>query len=157
MPDPTDWEDHYRTGDTPWDKGAASPALLEALERVPMSGRILVPGCGLGHDVRALTGAAGAEVLGIDIAPSAVAAARAILAAGGESYELADFFALPAAMMGAFDWVWEHTCYCAILPACRGEYVEAARSALRPGGQFLGVFYLDPSQPLATDGPPFET
>ncbi len=152
----TDWEAHYQSGDTPWEKGAASPALLEALARVSLRGRILVPGCGLGHDARALA-AAGAEVVGIDIAPSAIAAARANPGVAKERYELADLFALPAAMRSAFDWVWEHTCYCALPPAQRSDYVRAVAGALRPGGELLGVFYLDPGQPLPTDGPPFET
>jgi SAM-dependent methyltransferase len=153
---PTDWEAHYTSGDLPWDKGAPSPALLEALERVMMRGRVLVPGCGLGHDVRALA-AAGAEVVGLDISTSAVAAAERAPKVGSERYVCGDLFALPAEFAGAFDWVWEHTCFCAIDPARRAEYVRACAQALRPGGDFLGVFYVDPGQALATEGPPFET
>ena len=150
-----DWEAHYQSCDLPWDKGAASPALLEALEQVPVRGRVLVPGCGLGHDVRAL--AARAEsVTGVDLAPSAVAAASALPGPANVRFAEADLFALPAELRGAFEWVWEHTCFCAIDPARRPDYVEAVAGALRAGGQFLGVFYLDPGQTLATDGPPFE-
>jgi SAM-dependent methyltransferase len=152
----TDWEDHYRRGETPWNKGEASPALLEALQRVTVRGRVLVPGCGLGHDVRALA-AAGVEVVGLDISPTGVKEAEAQPRVRDERYLLGDFFALPAELTGAFDWVFEHTCYCAINPARRDEYVAACARALRPGGQFLGIFYLDPAQPLPTDGPPFET
>lgn len=129
---------------------------MEALERVPVRGDVLVPGCGLGHDVRALA-AAGALPVGLDIAASAVAAAQAQPARGGERYVLADLFALPPSLVSAFDWIWEHTCYCAIDPSARPGYVEACARALRPGGQFLGVFYLDPGQALSTAGPPFET
>ncbi len=154
---PTDWEDHYRAGNLPWDKGGPSPGLTEFLEEEKIAGRVLVPGCGLGHDVRALA-RSGADVVGADIAPSAVTAARA--AAGSSSgchFELADFFSLPPSLCGVFDWVWEHTCFCAIDPAMRPRYVESARRALRGGGSFLGVFYLDPGQALKSDGPPFET
>ena len=55
---PTDWEDHYRTGDMPWDKGAPSPGLVDFLTSEPVRGRVLVPGCGLGYDVRALAATA---------------------------------------------------------------------------------------------------
>lgn len=152
---PTDWEDHYRRAEMPWDKGAPSPALLDYLAADPLRGRVLVPGCGLGHDVRALAATAD-EVVGIDIAPSAIKAARAVPQVGGESYELADLFALPQKFRGAFDWVWEHTCFCAIDPSQRPAYVSAVAETLRPGGHLLAIFYLDPGQDSPADGPPFE-
>lgn len=152
----TDWEAHYQAADTPWDKGEASPALIEALKTVPVRGRVLAPGCGRGHDVRALAAVA-EEALGIDIAPSAVESAQAQRGPANARFALADLFALPAEMRGAFDWVWEHTCFCAIDPSMRAGYVQAVAGALRAGGQFLGIFYLDPGQALATDGPPFES
>ena len=39
--------------------------------RGPFQGRILVPGCGLGHDVRAAAAAENA-VIGFDLAPEAI-------------------------------------------------------------------------------------
>src|SRR5258706_13876663 len=78
----TDWEAHYQAGDTPWEKGEASTALLEALERVPVGGRVLVPGCGLGHDVRALP-EKGQEGVGIDLAPWAGAPPRGFAGPAG--------------------------------------------------------------------------
>jgi methyl halide transferase len=152
---PTDWESKYQASDTPWDKGAPSPGLLDFLAEHPVSGRVLVPGCGLGHDVRALA-AGGAEVLGIDIAPSAVEAARKFPHVGRESYEHADLFALPPSMRAGFDLAWEHTCFCAIDPAMRPAYVEAVADALAPGGHLLAVFYLDPGNDHPEEGPPFE-
>ena len=71
----TNWEAQYQAADTPWDKGAASPGLIDYLLENPVRGRVLVPGCGFGHDVRALAGTAD-EVIGIDIAPSAIDGAR---------------------------------------------------------------------------------
>jgi SAM-dependent methyltransferase len=152
---PTDWESKYQASDTPWDKGAPSPGLVAFLAEQPVNGRVLVPGCGLGHDVRALA-AGGAEVIGIDIAPSAVGAARKFPPAGGERYEHADLFALPPHLRGSFDWVWEHTCFCAIDPAMRAAYVEAVAGALRAGGHLLAAFYLDPGNDHPDEGPPFE-
>ena len=152
---PTDWESKYQAGDTPWDKGGPSPGLLDFLAEQPVRGRVLVPGCGLGHDVRAL--AAGAEeVVGLDIAPSAVEGARGFPRVGGERYEQADLFDLPPPLRGHFDWVWEHTCFCAIDPSQRAAYVEAVTGALRPGGHLLAVFYLDPGNDSPEEGPPFE-
>ena len=88
----TDWESRYQVGDMPWEKGLASPPLLELLGKFQDwgSGPVLVPGCGLGHDVRAL-GVLGIPVLGLDLAPSAVARAREFPGTGMESYELGNF------------------------------------------------------------------
>lgn len=152
---PTDWEAQYQKGETPWDKGGPSPGLLDFLAQEPLTGRVLVPGCGLGYDVRAIAPQA-AEVIGLDIAPSAVAAAQAYPPTGRESYTAADLFDLPASLRGSFDWVWEHTCFCAIDPAMRPAYVEAVAGALRPGGRLLAVFYLDPGNSSPDEGPPFE-
>ncbi len=151
----TDWEAQYQAGDTPWDKGAPSPGLVDYLAEHPVHGRVLVPGCGFGYDVRALTETAD-EVLGIDIAPSAVEGARKFPGSGRERYEMADLFNLPEEMRGTFDWVWEHTCFCAIQPAQRIAYVEAVAEALKPGGHLLAIFYLDPGNASPDEGPPFE-
>lgn len=153
---PTDWDERYRTGETPWDKGAPHPALIAFLKAQPVHGRVLVPGCGLGHDVRALAATAD-EVTGLDIAPAAIRASKAQPAIGGERYVLGDLFALPPAMRGAFDCVFEHTCFCAIDPGLRTDYVAAVAGALRPGGHLLAIFYLDPGLDPGEGGPPFGT
>ena len=150
----TDWESHYVTGDMPWEKGAAHPALIHFLKSNPVHGRVLVPGCGLGHDVRALAATAD-EVVGLDISPSAVKRAKAHPAVGGERYVLGDLFALPPSLRGVFDAVFEHTCFCAIPPERRADYVSAVASGLVPGGLLLAVFYLDPGLDPGQTGPPF--
>jgi SAM-dependent methyltransferase len=149
---PTDWEQRYKTGDTPWDKSAPHPALVDFLEMQPLRRKILVPGSGLGHDVRAISRGDN-EVTGIDIAPSAVERARTFQKSAGENYRLADLFDLPPELCGVFDWVWEHTCFCAIDPARRADYARSVADALKPGGHLLAVFYLDPGN--GDDGPPF--
>jgi SAM-dependent methyltransferase len=147
-----DWETRYQTGDTPWEKGEAAPPLVEWLARNEIDGRILVPGCGSGHDVRALA-RAGADPVGIDIAPSAIQRAAALPRAGEEVYEVADLFALPEHLTGIFDWVFEHTCFCAIDPLRRADYVAGVMTALKPGGHLLAIFYINPGHD--GDGPPF--
>jgi SAM-dependent methyltransferase len=151
----TDWESHYQQKDTPWEKGEPSPGLVDFLATEPVHGRVLVPGCGFGHDVRALAATAD-EVIGLDVAPSAVEAADRLPKAGHERYSLGDLFNLPPEMRGAFDWVFEHTCFCAINPAQRPAYVEAVAGALKPGGRLLAIFYLDPGNDSPDEGPPFE-
>lgn len=151
---PTDWEARYQQRDTPWEKGGPHPGLLDWLTTHELKGPILVPGCGTGHDVRALATKTN-EVLGLDLAPSALKLAQAFPPAGTERYELGDLFALPKRFQESFDWVFEHTCFCAIDPALRPKYVESIHGVLKPGGQLLAIFYLDPGLPPGESGPPF--
>ena len=141
------WDQHYRDQHTPWDKGAPAPPLLEWLEANPetMQGRVFVPGCGLGHDVRAVAACSGVSaVIGLDLSPQAVEMAGRFPVSGAESYETGDLFDLEPHHHEAYDWAWEHTCFCAIDPELRDAYVEAVFQALKPGGSLLGAFYMNP-------------
>ncbi len=148
-----DWEDHWQRGETPWEKGGPAPPLLEYLEEWDngsiTGSTILVPGCGSGHDVRALA-AAGARVTGLDIAPTAIELAGSIPRVNGERYRQGSFFEWRDE---AYDAIWEHTCFCAIDPSDRDRYAAAAARLVKPGGRLIGVFYLDPDHD--EDGPPF--
>ena len=157
-----DWDQRYRQGNTPWDKGRASPALIYWLKNYPgrILGHILIPGCGTGHDVRAIADAEPtSSPLGIDISSTAIATCLQNKVHDNEQYEQTDLFQLSRKFHAAFDWVWEHTCYCAIDPSKRPQYVSAIASALKPGGIFLGIFYLNPEVDATTpnDGPPHGT
>ncbi|SDT86433.1 Thiopurine S-methyltransferase (TPMT) [Verrucomicrobium sp. GAS474] len=154
-PSPTDWQARYEAADTPWDKGVAAPPLVDYLARHPMSGSILVPGCGRGHEVRALAAAPGARVTGLDLAPTAVEQARGASAGMTERpcFLEGDFLhPMPAEWGGPFDWIVEHTCFCAILPSERPAYARATAALLRPGGKLFAIFYMTPGH---DDGPPF--
>ena len=115
--------------------------------------RIAVPGCGRGHDCRLLA-SRGYRVWGFDFAEAAVTEARRLASREGVSVavERRDVFTLDKDYRGFFDGVWEYTCFCAIDPARREEYVQIIHAILRPGGRLLACFY-----PLreGTDGPPF--
>jgi SAM-dependent methyltransferase len=150
----TNWQEHYEKNDTPWEKGAPHPALVEFLRREPIAGTVFVPGCGFGHDVRALAATAD-EVVGLDMAPAAIRTARQHPAVGGERYVQGDLFALPKNLRGVFDWVFEHTCFCAIDPARRADYVKSIAAALNPGGRLLAIFFLSPQMDPGETGPPF--
>jgi len=154
------WDDRYQAGDTPWDKGAAAPPLLEWMSiHGALTGEILVPGCGLGHDVRAIASAdLNTQVIGLDVARTAVERASAFPKAGSETYQAANLFDLPSDLNARFDWVFEHTCFCAIEPSRRADYALAAARALKPHGHLLAIFYLnpwDPGEEPDGGGPPF--
>jgi SAM-dependent methyltransferase len=148
------WETRYQTQDMPWEKGAPSPGLVDFLATHPnLPGEtVCVPGGGTGHD--ALEWAkAGFRVYGYDLAPSAVrlSAERAQAAGLRADFRLADL--LRDEPPFRFDWIFEHTLFCAIQLEERALYVNAIRRWLKPGGHYLAVNYLIPDQ----DGPPFGT
>ena len=151
--DPLFWQKKYEAGDRPWDKGSPAPALLDFLSQQQIKGDVLVPGCGSGHDVRALA-QQGASVIGMDFAPAAIAWASSFPFAGNEKYELANFLDLPTKWHARFDWIVEHTCFCAISPDRRPDYVQSCLRALRPGGKLLAIFYLKTGLP-PDEGPPY--
>jgi SAM-dependent methyltransferase len=152
--EPAFWEDLYGRGGDGWELGQPAPPLVEFVEATPPPrGRVAVPGCGRGHDVRFLA-RHGYEAVGFDFSTTAVAAARALAEreAVAASFEQRDIFSLAAEHTNAFDGVWEYTCFCAIDPRRRAEYVHAIRGILKPGGWLLACFY-----PIRTGGagPPF--
>lgn len=146
------WEHLYLHGGDGWEMGRPTPPLARYLTAHPLVAgqRALVVGCGRGHEAILLGQVSDplAQVIGIDIAPSAVQLATAQAQAAGVSgsvrFLLQDLFAWTRedpSQVGAFDLVIEHNCFCAIEPSQRESYVEAVRALLRPGGRLLGLFY----------------
>ena len=43
-----------------------------------------------------------------------------------------------------FDWLFEHTLFCAIDPSHRDHYVAALKRWLKPEGKYVAVFYMIP-------------
>ena len=156
--DPRDleWQRRYEENDTPWDKGAPAPPLVAYLRENSISGHVLVPGCGRGHEVRLLAMQPNTSVVGLDLSASAIAQAQSVphppTAAGKAIFLTGDFFHLAPDLTNSFNWLVEHTCFCAIEPSQRSDYVLAAASALREGGKLFGIFYLNPD---TKTGPPF--
>jgi SAM-dependent methyltransferase len=154
--DPQFWEGLYQHGHDRWELGDASPALAAHLQKSPLPrGRVAVLGCGRGHDAR-LFARLGYEIWAFDFAAPAIAEATALAERERLAiyFEQRDLFTLAADYHGFFDGVWEYTCFCAIDPARRPEYVNLVKTLLKPTGWYLACFW-----PLGrgTDGPPFPT
>lgn len=151
---PQAWEDRYQAGGDRWNLGCPTPPFISLLsaDNAPKPGKIAVLGCGKGHDAL-LFAESGFEVVGFDFAPSAIA--KAIDTAEARKIKAQfwqrDIFTLNEDFANCFDYVLEHTCFCAIDPAKRFQYVEVVKSILRPGGKLIGLFYTH-NRP---DGPPF--
>ncbi len=144
----------YQNGEVPWDKGAPSPAMKQYLERHPVRGRALVPGCGRGHEV-ALAVEHGLDATGLDIAPTAAAEALARYPHLEKHFVTGSLFDPPDDLRGVFDVVLEHTCMSALPPTLRAEYRRGIDLTLRPGGLLIGVWFINPSLGPGNEGPPF--
>jgi SAM-dependent methyltransferase len=150
----TDWEQNYQDGHTPWNKGLPSPPMLEWVLQNRPQGRALIPGCGVGHDVAMLV-EKGLDAYGLDIAPTAIAMAHAAYLDQKNRFVLGDLFATSAEWQGSFDYLFEHTCLCALPPEWRTRYETAAHQLLKPGGQIVGIWFINPEMDPDESGPPF--
>jgi cyclopropane fatty-acyl-phospholipid synthase-like methyltransferase len=149
------WENRYQSKDMPWEKGEASPGLVDflAANSCQQGQSVCIPGCGSGHDVREFA-RAGFEAHGFDLAPSAFTLAMAKTKAAGlnAKFALTDF--LHDEPPQKFDWLFEHTLFCAIQPRERDAYVRAVLRWLKPTGHYLAVNYIVIE---GDGGPPWRT
>ncbi|NEQ27611.1 MAG: methyltransferase domain-containing protein, partial [Microcoleus sp. SIO2G3] len=148
------WEQRYQEKTTGWDLGQAAPAFVSLLNSQPIltPGRTALLGCGRGYDAL-LFAEHGFEVVGFDFATSAIAEATSLAQAAGSTAKFLqrDIFDLATEFTQDFDYVVEHTCFCAIPPERRMEYVQLVRSLLRPKGELIALFFTH-NRP---GGPPF--
>lgn len=142
------WDLRYAARFAPWDAGRVPAGLVDWVARTPAARRILVPGCGSGHDVRFLA-EAGRDVLGIDFSAAALEAARAVLGPHAARAIQADFFApLPGE---PFDAVYERAFLCALPRRLWPDWGRRVAQVVKPGGLLAGHFYFDAGE----RGPPF--
>jgi SAM-dependent methyltransferase len=145
------WEKRFATGDMPWDRGEANPQLgawraTGALKPC----RILVPGCGSGHEVAALA-AARFEVTALDYSPEAIARTRARLDAESLKATVIEADALAWQPEKPFDAIYEQTCLCALYPDQWRAYADQLHRWLTPSGKLFALFVQFP-RPGAADG-----
>jgi SAM-dependent methyltransferase len=152
------WEERYRSNKTGWDIGQAAPPFVSYLEEAsaPSAGKIIVLGCGRGHDALFFA-QKGFQVTGVDFAPSAINVCRERAAKLGlqqrTHFEARNIFELLPQYQNTFDYVLEHTCFCAIPPERRPNYVELVAGLLKPGGKIIALFFTHGQE----GGPPYDT
>lgn len=134
-----DWDQHYASGELPWDTGEPDPHLVELVEQgLIKPGRTLEIGCGTGTNAIWLA-ARGFDVHGIDIAPLAIEKAEAKRRAAGANlrFSVLDFMrdALPA---GPFDFVFDRGVLHVFDEAAeRARFAQRVADLLRERGQWL--------------------
>ncbi|MEQ8275094.1 MAG: class I SAM-dependent methyltransferase [Deltaproteobacteria bacterium] len=138
-----DWNNSYvETTTTPWipaDDGTQPHPLLEEHARRGFggAGRVLELGCGVGANA-AFLAERGADVLGVDIAASAIAWGKnAFGPVGGRlSLEVGDSLGLDVAA-GSFDFLLDSWCLHHIPVHLMPRHVSRAAEALRHAGELL--------------------
>lgn len=145
--DPDFWNLRYEARFAPWDAGKV-PARLRAFVAARPPGKVLLPGCGSGWEVRAFA-EAGWDALAIDFSAQAVEIAQALLGPLASRVHRADFFeAIPEA---PFDVVYERAFLCALPRRLWPRWAERVAELVTAGGAVAGFFYFDEGN----RGPPF--
>ena len=127
----------------PWDIGKPQPAFTRLADRGLLSGRLLDSGCGTGENVL-LAAARGADAMGVDISPQAIARARDKTAERGLSarFEVAD--ALRLGQLGlTFDVLIDSGVFHIFDDADRERYVASLAAVLPAGGRCYLMCFSD--------------
>jgi methyl halide transferase len=134
-----DFELRYVKGDVPWEHGMADPMLAEGLALAGLKGgRALDIGSGLGTQSFWLA-AQGFEVVGCDLAQTAVRMATERIEAGmAIRFEVLNI--LEASPAGApFDLVVDRGCFHSVAAADRSRFVDRVAALLTPGGYWISL------------------
>jgi cyclopropane fatty-acyl-phospholipid synthase-like methyltransferase len=129
------WDDSY-TGDrpAPWDLGRPQPAVVRLSAEGAFVGPVLDAGCGSGENALAIA-ARGVEVVGVDVAPTAIMQAQEKAAARGvaATFRVAD--ALRLDRLGqSFQSVLDCGLFHTFDDDERAAYVESLAAVTMPGG-----------------------
>ena len=130
-----EWDASYTDGASPlWDIGRPQPTFVRLADEGRLTGRLLDAGCGTGENAL-LAASRGAEVTGFDVAPTAIARARAKASERGLAarFEVADALDLGRLSLTA-DTVIDSGVFHVFGDADRARYVASLAAVLRPAG-----------------------
>lgn len=146
--EPGFWSERFEQQFMPWDQAGVPQRLQQFVAQAPAPLATLIPGCGLGHEVRFFA-EAGWDVCAIDFSATAVAQARAGLGRWAERVVEADFFTFTPPFQPGL--IYERAFLCA-LPRSTWVRVIDRYAALLPSGALLAGFFFFDTHPK---GPPF--
>jgi SAM-dependent methyltransferase len=148
------WNEAFRNQTDGWEQGMPSPVLAArkaAVAKVVSPGaKLLVPGCGRGHDAELLA-TWGYQVTALDFSVEAEREFRRLYPDSKVTFIRGDVFEFLKAHAKTFQAIFEHTIFCAIDPLRRPDYLSAAHQSLVESGHWLGVFFMLDHE----GGPPF--
>jgi pimeloyl-ACP methyl ester carboxylesterase len=141
----------------PWDRDRPHPTLVDWVETGRGTGdgrRAVVVGCALGADAEYLSGL-GFDVVGFDIAESAIRAVRDRHPDSAVRYLTADLLDPPAGWLQAFDLVLEIYTVQALPEAVRANAIGNVARMVAPGGTLLVVSAARTDDDHPVDPPPW--
>jgi SAM-dependent methyltransferase len=137
------WDDSYRDGPAPWDIGRPQAAVARLVDEGAFVGPVLDAGCGTGENALGVA-AAGLQVLGVDVAPTAVSMARDKASARGLD---AEFVVADALGLARLDRLFATVLDCGLFHTFdadeRTEYVESLASVTAAAGTLLLLCFSD--------------
>jgi SAM-dependent methyltransferase len=137
------WDASYRDGRAPWDIGRPQPAIVRVAAAGGFAGAVLDAGCGTGENALHVA-SLGLSVLGVDVAPAALAIARA--KAGDRRIEVAfaEADALQLERLGRrFDTVMDCGLFHTFDAAERPGYVASLASVTEQNGTLYVLCFSD--------------
>jgi methyl halide transferase len=135
---PSDWNQRYVAGETPWDSGLVSKELIRVLDAEKIAPcRTVELGCGTGTNSIFLA-SRGFEVTGLDCAPTALAQARKKAAEAGAKVGFleADLCRLELELE-PFDFIFDRGCYHSVRRLDIAGFLKSLRRLSRPGTRYL--------------------
>lgn len=138
MPEPRDWDQRYRVGQTPWDSGIRSRELARLLDSGGLAPcRAIELGCGTGTNAVFLA-EQGFTVTAIDDSEPALEQARRRAAEAGAAVrflkaDLCDF----QLDVGVFDFVFDRGCYHCVRTVDLPGYLATLERITQPGSWYL--------------------
>jgi SAM-dependent methyltransferase len=142
-----DFEESYRSGDTPWDIGGPQPEIVALAGEGEIVGDVLDLGCGTGENALYLA-SLGRRVVGVDTSPVAIERAREKAAARGlpAAFVVADALHL-ARLRRRFETAIDCGLFHALEPEERRPYAESLCEALSPGAALHLLCFSDEEPP----------
>lgn len=137
------WDASYLDGPAPWDTGRPQPAVVRVASGGGFAGTVLDVGCGTGENTLHVA-ALGRPVLGVDVAGTALAIARAKAADRGIEAEFALADALRLERLGRrFDTVLDCGLFHTLDGGERAEYAASLASVTEYGGILYVLCFSD--------------
>lgn len=139
---PDDWDTPY-AGTPPWDIGRPQTPFIELADSDRLHGRVLELGCGTGEHTL-LAAEKGLEATGVDLAPTAIAKARAKAHARGLDARFLVLDALTVDSLGeTFDVVIDCGFFHVLSDAGRARLAEVLRQVMAPGATYHLLCFSD--------------
>jgi SAM-dependent methyltransferase len=165
-PEIMDWDSVYREqgefeGPPPWNIGEPQPELAALIAAGKFRSDVLDAGCGFAELSLALA-AQGYTVVGIDLTPTAVAAAtkaaaeRGLTTAGFAQADITDFTAYPAGSAGRFATVVDSTLFHSLPVEGRDGYLSSIHRAAAPGASYFVLVFAKGAFPAEWETKPNE-